>query len=193
MARVNTNFRLGLDRKQLIEAAKVFGRAEKSAKKASTKTLEQYIINQVSGKKGTKVPDFNERRKKDISSNARDFGIHDALHSVSYHTKKATGSQDNNNYLRLTIARAFRGFYNGLVTNDMIDELMVRIGEGNVNEVISGVENGDYYYVSTFEDYAEELEQEDFNRNQQAEQQAQQEFDSGSSDSSRKSKKKKRR
>lgn len=196
MARINTNFRLGLDRKQLIEAAKIFGRTEQSAKKASTKTLEQYVVNQVSGKKGTPIPEFSEQRKKDISKSARDFGIHDAVHSISYHTRRASGNQDETNYLRLTIGRAFRGFIGGLVTNEMIDELVIRLDYGTVNEIISGLEGGEnsYYYLSILEDYADELKEKERKRNEAAEQQAQEQFETGdSSRSKRKSKTKKRR
>lgn len=197
MARINSNFRLGLDRKQLIEAAKIFGRTEQSAKKASTKTLEQYIINQVSGKKGTPIPEFSERRRKDISNNVRDYGIHDAVHSISYHTKRSSGNQDETNYLRLTIGRAFRGFIGGIVTNEMIDELVIRLDFGTINEIISGLEGGEnsYYYLSILEDYAEELKEEERKRNEAAEKQAQEQFETGgdSSPSKRKSKTKKRR
>ena len=159
MARkTNTDFRLGLNRQELIEAVQLFGKSEKSAKKSNTKRLEQFITTKLGGK-GTKVPNFTEVQKRDIKDSAKSFGIQDALHMVSYRIGKTTGNQDESNYMRLTIARAFGAYYDKGVTSAHVDELMSRIPMGNRQEIISGVSRHDPYYQNIFLDYIEELEE----------------------------------
>src|SRR5690554_1792376 len=110
--RKNLNFRLGLNRQELIEGAQLFGMSEKSAKKSNTKRLEQFLTTKLGGR-GTKVPTFSDVQKRDIRDSANSFGIQDALHMVSYRINKLTGNQDETNYLRLSIGRAFGAYYDG--------------------------------------------------------------------------------
>lgn len=154
----NTNFRLGLSRQELIESAKLFGKSEKSAKKANTKSLEQYLTTKLGGR-GTKVPTFSEVQKRDVRDSAANFGLQDALHMVSYRIGKLTGNQDETNYLRLTIARAFGAYYDGGVTSKHIDDLLSMIPMGNRNEIISGISRHEPAYQNIFLDYIEELEE----------------------------------
>lgn len=155
--KANDNFRLGLNRKELIEASQLFGKKLSTAKKDSTKRLEQYITTQLGGR-GTKVPTFNDRQKDDVKSASNSFGLQDALHMVSYRIGRLTGNQDENNYLRLTIGRAFNAYYEGQVTSNILDELLSRIDTSDRNEVVSGVSKHDYYYQQIFMDYSRELE-----------------------------------
>lgn len=156
--KINTNFRLGLNRQELIEAAQLFGKSEKSARKSNTKRLEQFITTKLGGK-GTKVPTFTDVQKRDIKDSASSFGVQDALHMLSYRIGKVTGNQDESNYMRLTIGRAFAAYYDKGVTSAHIDELLSRIPMGNRQELISGVSRHDPYYQNIFLDYAEELEE----------------------------------
>lgn len=158
MARkINTNFRLGLNRQQLIEAAKLFGKKESVARKDSTKRLEEYIVNKFGGR-GTKVPTFTEREKSEIRESAKIYGLQDGLHLLSYRIGKVTGRQDENNYLRLSIGRAFSAYYEGGVKKEHIDELISRIPPMQRDEIISGVSRHDPFYQDLFMSYAEELE-----------------------------------
>lgn len=154
--KVNTNFRLGLNRQELIEASQLFGKSLKTAKRDSTKRLEEYITNKLGGK-GTKVPTFTDVQKRDIRDSANHFGLQDALHMVSYRIGKLTGNQDETNYMRLTIGRAFSAYYDGGVTSAHIDHLLSLIPMGNRNEIISGVSRHEPYYQQLFMDYADEL------------------------------------
>lgn len=156
----NTDFRLGLSRSELIEAAQLFGKTDKGARKSNTKRLEQFITTKLAGK-GTKVPNFTEQQRRDIQDSAKSFGVQDALHMVSYRIAKVTGNQDETNYMRLTIGRAFGAYYDKGVTAKHIDELMSRIPMGNRNEIVSGVSRHEPYYQNLFLDYAEELEEEE--------------------------------
>lgn len=152
----NTNFRLGLGRQELIEAAQLFGKKLSTAKKDSTKRLEEYITNKLGGR-GTKVPDFTEREKRDIKDSVKTFGLQDALHLASYRIGRITGNQDETNYLRLTIGRAFQPYFDGGIRKEHIDELMRRLPNLDRGELISGVTRHEPYYQQMFMDYAEEL------------------------------------
>jgi hypothetical protein len=152
----NTNFRLGLNRQELIEAAQLFGKKLSVAKKDSTKRLEEYITHKLGGR-GTKVPDFTEREKRDIRDSAKTFGLQDALHLAAYRIGKITGKQDETNYLRLSLGRAFQAYYDGGVKKEHIDELMRRLPNLDRGELISGVSRHEPYYQQLFMDYAEEL------------------------------------
>lgn len=154
----NTNFRLGLNRQELIESVQLFGKSAKSAKKANTKSLEQFLTTKLGGR-GTKVPTFSEVQKRDIKDSAANFGIQDALHMVSYRIGKLTGNQDENNYLRLSIGRAFGAYYDKGVTSKHIDDLISMLPMGNRSEIISGVERHEPSYQNIFLDYIEELEE----------------------------------
>lgn len=154
--RKNTNFRLGLNRAELIEAAQMFGKKLSVAKKDSTRRLEEYLINKLGGR-GTKVPDFTEQQRKEIREATRQYGLEEGLHLLGYRVRKMTGQSDEQNFLRLSIARSFSAFYEGGIRKEHIDELMKRMPKLERDRVISGVTNLDPYYVELFEEYAEEL------------------------------------
>lgn len=154
--RKNTNFRLGLSRAELIEAAQMFGKKLSVAKKDSTKRLEEYIMNKIGGR-GSKVPDFTEQQRKEIREATRQYGLEEGLHLLGYRVRKLTGQSDEQNFLRLSIARSFSAFVDGGVRKEHIDELMARMPKLERDRVISGVTNLEPYYVDLFEEYAEEL------------------------------------
>lgn len=153
---INTNFRLGLKRKELIEAAQMFGKKLSVAKKDSTRRLEEYLINKIGGR-GTKVPDFTEQQRKEVQEAIREYGLEEGLHLVGYRVRKMTGQSNEQNFLRLSIARSFSAFYEGGVRKEHIDELMTRMPKLERDRVISGVTNLEPYYVDLFDEYAEEL------------------------------------
>lgn len=152
----NTNFRIGLTRQELIEAAQEYGKSEKSAKKSNTKNLEQYVIRQIAGK-GIKVPDFSEREMKDIKKSASTWGVKDALKILTYRMEKIAGQRDEENYLRLTTSRNFEGFYDGQITPDMIDEIISRLPLLASTQVDSDMMRVTPYYANLYEDYAQEI------------------------------------
>jgi hypothetical protein len=152
----NTNFQLGLTRQQLILGAQDLGKSLKSAKKASTKTLENYITKQLGGK-GTKIPVISERAKRDIKDAAEAYGIKEGLQLLGNRIKKLTGNQDENNYLRLTAANALQSYYSGEVNKEIIDVLVSRLSEGDYDEIVSGLRNHKGYYKEIVENYADEL------------------------------------
>lgn len=155
---INTNFRLGLNRQELIEAAQMFGKKLSVAKKDSTKRLEEYIINKIGGR-GTKVPDFTEQQRKEVREATRHYGLEEGLHLLGYRVRKMTGQSNEQNFLRLSIARSFAAFYDKGVRKEHIDELMIRIPNLERDRIISGVTNLEPYYVDLFAEYAEELAQ----------------------------------
>ena len=152
----NTNFRLGLNRAELIEAAQMFGKKLSVAKKDSTKRLEEYIMNKIGGR-GSKIPDFTEQQKKEVREATRHYGLEEGLHLLGYRVRKITGQSNEQNFLRLSIARSFAAFYDKGVRKEHIDELMTRIPKLERDRIISGVMNLEPYYVDLFEEYAEEL------------------------------------
>jgi hypothetical protein len=153
----NTNFRLGLNRQELIAAAQQFGKSEKTAKKDSTKRLESYLTNKWAGK-GAKVPTLTDKQKRDVRDSINNYGIQEGIHLAGYQVRKQSGTENENNWLRTSVARSFASYYDKLVTSDIIDELISRMPMGQRQEVISGVTNHDTYYQNIFIDYAEELE-----------------------------------
>lgn len=157
--KVNTNFRLGLNRQELIEAAQLYGKKLSTAKKDSTKRLEEYVMNKIGGR-GSKVPEFSERERREIRQSASDYGILDALKLITYRNEKISGMRDDSNFLRLTISRGFSLFYDGMVTSQHIDELISRLPQLGATQVDSDMINISPYYQQLFEDYAEELEEE---------------------------------
>jgi len=152
----NTNFRLGLNRAELIEAAQLFGKKLSVAKKDSTRRLEEYLINKIGGR-GMKVPDFTEQQKKEIREATRHYGLEEGLHLLGYRVRKITGQSNEQNFLRMSIARSFSAFYDGGIRKEHIDELLTRMPKLERDRVISGVTNLEPYYVDLFEEYAEEL------------------------------------
>lgn len=155
----NTNFRLGLNRLELIEAAQLFGKSEKTAKKDSTKRLEEYLVNKFGGR-GFKVPQFTQQELRDIRDATQNYGLHDSLDLINRRIKRMSGNHDEENYLRLTIAREFSGYYDGIITKRMVDELLARLPLADRNETISGLKNHEIQYQMIFEEYIEELENE---------------------------------
>lgn len=147
---------MGLNRAELIEAAQMFGKSLRVAKKDSTRRLEEYLINKLGGR-GTKVPDFTEQQRKEIREATRQYGLEEGLHLLGYRVRKMTGQSDEQNFLRLSIARSFSAFYDGGIRKEHIDELLRRMPKLERDRVISGVTNLDPYYVDLFEEYAEEL------------------------------------
>lgn len=153
---INTNFRLGLNRAELIEAAQMFGKKLSVAKKDSTKRLEEYVMNKIGGR-GSKIPDFTEQQKKEVREATRHYGLEEGLHLLGYRVRKITGQSNEQNFLRLSIARSFAAFYDRGVRKEHIDELMIRIPKLERDRIISGVMNLEPYYVDLFEEYADEL------------------------------------
>lgn len=160
MARkTNTDFRLALNRQELIAASQLFGKSEKSAKKSNTKNLEKFVTKHLAGK-SIPVPQLSDMQKRDIKDSTKDFGLHEGLHMLSYRIKKITGNHDETNYLRLTLARHFTSYYDELVTNENIDYLISKLPMLTKDELVSGVEKHDLYYQNLFVDYADELKRE---------------------------------
>lgn len=113
-------------------------------------------MNKIGGR-GSKVPDFTEQQKKEIREATRQYGLEEGLHLLGYRVRKITGQSNEQNFLRLSIARSFSAFVDGGVRKEHIDELMARMPKLERDRVISGVTNLEPYYVDLFEEYAEEL------------------------------------
>lgn len=154
----NTNFRLGLDRKQLIETAILYGKSEKSAKKSNTQNLERFAMRQILGK-GYKFPELSATDKKEIKDHANAWGVKDALKRLTYRAEKLTGMRNEENFLRLTITDGFSLYYDGSITKQHIDELISRLPRLESTQVDSDMINISPYYRNLFIDYAEELEE----------------------------------
>lgn len=135
----------------------MFGKSAKVAKKDSTRRLEEYLVNKIAGR-GSKVPNFSEQQKREIKRASEQFGLQEGLHLMGYRVRKATGREDENNFLRLSIARGFAAFYDGGVKREHIDELISRLPALERYDLIAGVTRLDPYFVDVFEEYAEELE-----------------------------------
>lgn len=158
----NVDFRLGLDRKQLIEAATVYGKAEKSAKKANTKTLENFIVKQLLGdkrKRGQAFPELTPTQKRETYDNAKAWGVKDSLKHLTYKVEKVTGLRNEENFLRLTINDSFSLFYDGIVSQHHVDTLISRLPELERTQVNSDMINISPYYRHLYIDYATELEE----------------------------------
>lgn len=161
----NTNFRLGLNRQQLIEAATTYGKDIKSAKKANTKTLENFVIKELTGKKkrGQKFPELSPEDKRYIHSNANAWGVYDALKHLTYKVEKLSGLRNENNFLRLTITDSFSLFYDGAVRPHHVDEIISRLPQLENTQVDSDMINISPYYRNLYIDYADELEERENN------------------------------
>lgn len=160
--------KLGLTRQQLIEAAQVYGRSEKSAKKASTKDLDKLITRQIGGK-GTTVPEFNDREINDIKQSATEWGTKDALKLLTYRFEKIHGARDEENFLRLTIARNFDSFISGEVTSEHIDEIISRLPNLGATQVDSDFMRIRGFYATLFRNYANELKEQEQSKVQKEE------------------------
>jgi hypothetical protein len=160
MAKKNKNFRLGLNRQQLIEASQIYGKTAKSAKKSNTVNLEKFIIKQISAK-GTPFPELSIADKRDIRDNADAWGVRDALKRLTYRVDKLTGARDEENFLRLTITDGFSLYYDGTIKREHIDELISRLPRLEQTQVDSDMINISPYYRNLFIDYAEELEEQE--------------------------------
>lgn len=156
----NTNFRLGLNRQELIEAVQQFGKTEKSAKKSNTKRLEQFLTTQLGGK-GTKVPDLSDKNRIAIRETINVYGLQEGLNTVAYRIKKASGTQNEDNAIRLSLRREFAAYLDDeAVTNAHVDELYSRISFAeSKNEIISGISTHRPYYKAIFENYLAELQE----------------------------------
>jgi hypothetical protein len=163
IAKKNTNFRLGLNRQQLIESAQIYGKSESSAKKSNTASLEKFVIKQLSGK-GTPFPELSVSDKRDIQDNAEAWGTRDALKRLTYRVDKITGTRDEENFLRLTITDGFSLYYDGTVRREHIDELISRLPRLEATQVDSDMINISPYYRNLFIEYADELEELDRER-----------------------------
>lgn len=152
----NSNFRLGLDRKQLIETAILYGKSEKSAKKSNTANLERFAMRQILGK-GYTFPELSEKDKREVKETANAWGVRDALKRLSYRAEKLTGRKDDENFLRLSIHDGFSLYYDGSITKAHIDELERRVNSSTVD--MSGLIKISPYYQNLFIEYAEELEE----------------------------------
>lgn len=153
---INTNFRLGLNRQELIEAAQLYGKKLSVAKKDSTKRLEEYLVNKLAGR-GSKVPQFNPEQKREIRQAVEKGGVMSGVQLTAYRIKVATGTNDRNAYLRLSIGEAFAAFYDKGIRSEHIDELMSRMPSPDDYDNIAGIYEMDLQYVEIFETYAEEL------------------------------------
>lgn len=158
MAKKNTNFRLGLNRQQLIEAAQIYGKADKSAKKANTKTLENFVVKQIVGKSGA-FPELSQADKRDVRDNAEAWGTRDALKRLTYRVDKINGARNEENFLRLTLTDGFSLYYDGTVRREHIDELISKLPMLEATQVDSDMINISPYYRNLFIDFAEELEE----------------------------------
>lgn len=146
-----------MNRAELIEAAQMFGKSLKVAKKDSTRRLEEYVMNKIGGR-GSKVPEFTEQQKREVREATKHYGLEEGLHLVGYRVRKITGQANEQNFLRLSIARSFSAFVDGGVRKEHIDELMSRMPKLERDRIISGVTNLEPYYVDLFEEYADELQ-----------------------------------
>lgn len=163
MAKKNTNFRLGLDRQQLIEAAQIYGKSEQSSKKSNTANLEKFVVKQIVGK-GAKFPELSASDKRDVKDNADAWGTRDALKRLTYRVDKINGARDEENFLRLTLTDGFSLYYDGTVRREHIDELISRLPRLEATQVDSDMINISPYYRNLFIEYAEELEEADRER-----------------------------
>lgn len=156
--KTNTDFRIGLTRQRLIEAAQIYGKSEKSSKKANTKSLENFIIKRLVTK-GTAFPNLSPADKRDIKDNADAWGTKDALKRLTYRVEKLSGTRDEENFLRLTMSDNFSLYYDGIVKSEHVDELISRLPRLESTQVDSDMINISPYYRNLFIDYADELEE----------------------------------
>ena len=157
----NTNFRLGLDRAELIEAAQMFGKKLKTAKKDSTKRLEEYLVNKLGGK-GTKVPTFNKTEKQDVIDHTKTYGLLDGIDLVRYRLERAnSGRRDESNYLRLSIRRSFHAFYTGAITDEHLNEIVGRMSHLDHYQMLDGLYHGKPYVTEILREYGDELKEAD--------------------------------
>lgn len=163
LAKKNTNFRLVLDRKQLIEAAQIYGKSEKSAKKSNTAALERFVLKKIAGKNAS-FPELTPADKREVKNYGDSWGTREALKRLTYRVDKINGARNEENFLRLTMTDGFSLYYNGTVRREHIDELISRLPQLEQTQVDSDMIEISPYYKNLFIDYAEELEERDRNR-----------------------------
>jgi hypothetical protein len=155
----NSNFRLGLNRSELIEASKLFGKGHDTAKKSSTKALESYLVNKFAGK-GAKVPELSKDSLRDIERTKNTFGFTEGIKYAGYKIGKAVGNTNEDSFLRLSLASAFRAYSDIPITSQLLDELERRLPDSEYGVKVSGVVGHKYNYVEMFVEYADELQNE---------------------------------
>ena len=69
----------------------MFGKSERTAKKDSTKRLEEYVVNKLAGR-GAKVPQFRPEEKREIQQAVQKGGIMAGINLAAYRVKVATGT-----------------------------------------------------------------------------------------------------
>lgn len=158
MAKKNKNleFNLGLNRMGLIEAAVMAGKGEKQARKASTKTLENYVLRSMVGGKG-KLPTIPKEEQKTIAGFVQDYGLVDGLKRLNYKATQISGESNDRNFLRLTMRENFAIYYDGVITNDMITEIISKLPDLEETKVGSDEIKISQYYHRLYKDYAAEL------------------------------------
>lgn len=154
----DTDFRFGIDRTQLKRLASDLG-YKGNVGKANTKALENYIQNQLVGK-GKKV-ELTEPMKRDIKG-FFDIGYSKGKGYLAEKLARVTGSNyDSDGALAIEIEKQFSVFYDGVITKDMVDELMfVRMQYQYVGQAFNGLKNT-FEYMDTFREYARELTEEE--------------------------------
>lgn len=152
----NTNFRLGLDRKQLIEAAIIYGKSEKSAKKSNTANLEKFITTKILGK-GSKIPELSVADKRDVKENAQAWGVKDGLKRLTYRAEKLSGLRNETNFLTLTVTDGLSLFYDGTLTREIIDEMISILEQAGTTKVNSDLINISPHYREMYIDFVDEL------------------------------------
>lgn len=150
----DTNFRFGVGRDELKWLALDLGYKGKVGK-ANTKALENYIQNQLVGR-GKKV-ELNEAQKRDIKG-FFDIGYSKGKGYLAEKLARVTGTNySGDSQLSIEIEKQFSVFYDGVITKEMIDELMnVRMQYQYIGQAFNGLRNT-FEYMETFQQYAREL------------------------------------
>lgn len=134
----------------------MFGKSERTAKKDSTKRLEEYVVNKLAGR-GAKVPQFRPEEKREIQQAVQKGGIMAGINLAAYRVKVATGTDSKSAFLRLSVMETFSAFYDGAITSQHVNELMSRLPGLDDYDNIRGIYYMELEYVELFESYAEEL------------------------------------
>lgn len=189
MAKKKSNFTLGLNRQQLIETAGRYGRDISKAKKASTKTLENFILRKVVGK-GVKLPELTLQDRQDVMDNVSAWGLGEGLKRLTYRASKLANTRNEESFLRLTLTENFALYRDNRPTAEEIDELISRLPRLNETQVDSDLIAISPYYDRLFRDYADELEEQEMEEQMNNERLAQEQFDEQTNSSSKKRKSK---
>lgn len=154
--------RLGLEKQVLNDIAIRFGKKPETAKKASMKSLEEFITIRFGGK-GAEVPTFSPMQQREIRRGFNEFGEGYGTRMLGSRIAKATDTESSSgrlNFMRASIAYTFAQYIDFPVTNNMVEELMKRQPKIHYREQSSGANGGDYGYPEMFRQYAEELTEE---------------------------------